>query len=458
MRQLFRLPRTLGRRNDHGSLVAIAPSRAAIPSPTPTPGRAAARFLPGALALLALAAACDPPAPPAPTIAIDSAGVRIVTSDPIGSTASCTLSPEPIFSIGDSEDDDNQWFSSVRGVGRLSDGSVAVADRASAEVRIFAPDGSHLLSMGRHGEGPGEFQDPFVLWALPGDTLWVGDYRPWRYVVFTREGEWVRNVALDPMYPNPSRGGGVLDNGVSVNALDKSARARDFAARDTLVVEAHDRDGRRIGVLARLPARTMGRATDTDAYNYYISPYFDSRAEVDARERAIALAHTSTAEVRLFDEEFRLRSIVRWEVPNQEVTAADLRTWREEYVIRRNTGSNVWDDDFDGPMISSQRPVADVMPVLSSVLVGRDGRLWVRPYRRPGGDATRWMAFAREGEFLCHLERLPPGSNFDVWEFGADYALGLRTSDLGVETVLVHALHGPGEGDGEANAAEGESR
>ncbi len=400
------------------------------------------------LSLAALAAAaCDagsPPAPPARAIAIDSADVRIVTSDPATVTAACSLSEVPIFSVGDDEDDDAQWFSSVRGVGRLSDGSVAVADRTSAEVRIFAPDGRHLRSMGRYGEGPGEFQNPFVLWVLPGDTIWVGDYRPHRYVVFTAEGEWVRNVQLDPIYPNPSRGGGVLDNGASVNVVQRSPSGRDFAAPDTVVAEAHDRDGDRVGVLARLPSRRMGRAPDTDAGNYYINVLFDPIADVDARGRTIALVHTATPEVRLLDETFALRSIVRWQVPDQAVTSADVRVWREEYVRRRSTGSNIWNDEFDAPMVSPERPVADVMPAISGIHVGRDGRLWVWPYRRPGAAPPRAMAFSPDGELLCHLERPGESADFSVWEYGADYALGVATSDLGIETVVMHALGGPG--------------
>lgn len=408
----------------------------------PSPPHRAPVLLFAALA----AVACEAGEPPVPTIAIDSAGVRIVTSDPATFTAACTLSEAPIFGVGDDESDDKQWFSSVRGVGRLSDGSVAIADRTSAEVRIFAPDGRHLRSMGRHGEGPGEFQDPFVLWVLPGDTIWVGDYRPYRFVVFTAEGEWVRNVTLDPVYPNPSRGGGVLDNGVSVNQIERMPRGRDFTKPDTAVVEVHDRDGNRVGVLSRLPTRRLGRARNTEAYNYYIDVLFDPVVRLDARERTIALAHTATPEVRLLDEAFNLRSIVRWHVPDQEVTPADVRVWREEYIRRRSTGSNIWDDDYDGPMISPERPVADVMPAISTVQVGRDGRLWVRPYRRPGADPTRAMAFSRDGEFLCHLERPGGAAGFSVWEFGADYALGVSASDLGIETVVMHALRLPGEG------------
>ncbi len=93
-------------------------------------------------------------------------------------------------------------------VGLLSDGSVAVIDRASEEVRVFGADGRHLVSMGRSGEGPGEFRSAWFLWVLPGDTLWVGDYRPWRYNVFTRDGQFVRAVQMTLPYGNPSRVGG----------------------------------------------------------------------------------------------------------------------------------------------------------------------------------------------------------------------------------------------------------
>ena len=143
-------------------------------------------------------------------------------------------------------------------MGRLSDGSVAVLDRVSAEIRIFDPDGRHVRSMGRRGEGPGEFRSAWKLWVLPGDTLWAGEYRPWRYNVFTRDGQWVRAVQMNPIYGNPSRRGGVLDNGVSVNTVDRSPRPRNFKMPDTVVVEVHGPDGERLETLGRILHTTYG--------------------------------------------------------------------------------------------------------------------------------------------------------------------------------------------------------
>ena len=113
-----------------------------------------------------------------PTIALDSAGVQGVTSDPLNSGTYCTLSEEAVFSVGTIEGDEAYMFNQVRSVARLSEGAIAVVDGSSHEVRVFDEAGAHLRSMGGRGEGPGEFQGPWLLWVLPGDTLWVGDYMP----------------------------------------------------------------------------------------------------------------------------------------------------------------------------------------------------------------------------------------------------------------------------------------
>ena len=121
------------------------------------------------VALALLLGACSQQAPPeTETVDIDSSSAQIVTSTPASSEATCTFSEEPVLVIGDNEEDENQWFSAIRGMGRLSDGSVAVVDQASAEVRIFDASGRHLRSMGQPGEGPGEFTAPFILWITRG--------------------------------------------------------------------------------------------------------------------------------------------------------------------------------------------------------------------------------------------------------------------------------------------------
>ncbi len=387
------------------------------------------------LALVLLLSACSQQAP-SETVAVDSSSAQIVTSAPASSEAMCTFSEEPVLVIGDDEEDDNQWFSTIRGMGRLSDGSVAVVDRTSAEVRIFDTSGRHLRSMGQRGEGPGEFTNPFILWVAAGDTLWVGDYRPWRYTVFTAQGEFVRRIVLKPVYPNSSRAGGVLGNGYTVNARVEGMRSPDFGAPDTMIVELHDPDGNLVGNLARIPHVTYGKVSEAEDFSLF--PLFEGAAEVDALGSTIVLAHGSKPEVEVLDDEFNLRMIIRWPEPDREVTRADVRAWREDYRERRSQpSSSDWDEEDDA-MISPERPVADVFPAMSSVRIGRDGRIWIRQYDRPREDRG-WLAFGADGKFACHMAQLPG----DVWEFGADYVLLLHRSELGLQTVRMHSLTSP---------------
>ena len=261
------------------------------------------------LALALLLGACSQQAP-SETVTVDSSSAQIITSTPASSEAMCTLSEEPVLVIGDNENDDNQWFSWIRGMGRLSDGSIAVVDRVSAEVRIFDASGRHLRSMGQRGKGPGEFTDPFILWISTGDTLWVGNYPPWSYTVFTAQGQFVRRIVLDPVYQRSSRAGGVLENRYTVNARrGETMRTPDFDVPDTMVVEIHDPNGKLVGNLARIPDVTYGHVSEAPGFGLY--PLFEASAEVDAQGSTIVLAHGGKPEVQVLDNDSNLRMTIR---------------------------------------------------------------------------------------------------------------------------------------------------
>ena len=384
--------------------------------------------------LAAVFASCES-APPRPVIAVDSAGVRVVVSDPSMSDATCALGEEPLLVVGDREDDPAHLFGRVVGAARLSDGSVAVVDPTVDQVRLFDKTGEHLRSLGRLGEGPGEFKNAWLVWVRPGDTLWVGDYRPWRYNVFAADGAWSRAVALDPMYTNPSRGGGVLPNGTLVAARRTRLSDASFDTPDTLVVEAHDPDGKLVGVLARLPHRRRGQLRDSSWPDLFVDPIFDSRASVSARGDHIAMGTSSEAEVRVLDSEYRLTTIVRWNAGDRSVSGADVDAYREEYRAREAWRSQP--TRLDGPMLSPRRPVADQFPAFNDLLMGNAGHLFVFSYPRPGRPRAGAMVFAPTGEFMC---RLPPLPGYTLWEAGTDYLLLVHLDELDVATVVVYSF------------------
>ena len=376
------------------------------------------------------------PVASAQQLKIDSTGVRVVTFDPLGADARCSLGEEPTFYVGDDQGREETWFSRVLGVARLSDGSVAVADDWSSEVRIFDAAGRHIRSMGREGEGPGEFDHLWFMWRLPGDTLWVGDYRPWRYHLYSMTGEHIRTVTMDPFYANPSRGGGVLANRVSINVRLESSRRRDFRTPDAWHVEAHGPDGKLMGTLMTLPGRTFGPGSG----GIFESPWFDASSSIDARGRTVAIANGLDPEVRVLDEDLRLRLIIRWDAPGREVTAAHIRSAREA-ARRQATEAGV--SSLDRALLNSDRPAADVFPAVSSVVAGVDGTVWVWRYPWPAGvpGQSGAMAFGSDGDFVCYLP--PTKKNYTVYEYGADYVLGVQEDELGVQHVAMFDLLRP---------------
>ena len=83
-------------------------------------------------------------------------------------------------------------------------------------------------------------------------------------------------------------------------------------------------------------------------------------------------------------------------------------------------------------------------PAVSAVKAGVDGTVWVWRYPRPGVPArSRVMAFGSDGDFLCYLSTRK--DNYRIWEYGADYVLGVHTTDLGVEHVAMYDLIRPAD-------------
>jgi hypothetical protein len=77
--------------------------------------------------------------------------------------------PEAIGTVGRIVDES--------GVALLSDGRIAVADGQANEIRIYDASGNRLTSVGRTGDGPGEFQGLRGIATFGGDSILAWDSR-----------------------------------------------------------------------------------------------------------------------------------------------------------------------------------------------------------------------------------------------------------------------------------------
>ncbi|HSK20055.1 MAG TPA: 6-bladed beta-propeller [Longimicrobiales bacterium] len=107
------------------------------------------------------------------------------------------VAAEPSLSIGVVDGDERYQMHQVVGAVQLHDGRIAVMNAGSAELRIYAPDGTFISAHGRPGEGPGEFRTASRM-HLIGDTIFIHDSRLQRLSVHDDAGSFLENRPLRP--------------------------------------------------------------------------------------------------------------------------------------------------------------------------------------------------------------------------------------------------------------------
>lgn len=143
----------------------------------------------------------------------DSAGVRIVQNDLTGPLPVCPVTG-PEVTIGQLNGPEEYQLSRVWGARRLLDGRIVLMNVGSSELRFYDSTGVFLSRSGFEAQGPGVNG----LWVTIGDTLWVGESRPWKYALFDPTGEYLRTVQLEPRQPFTPILMTVLDGGYSLSA------------------------------------------------------------------------------------------------------------------------------------------------------------------------------------------------------------------------------------------------
>ncbi|MEJ2722397.1 MAG: hypothetical protein P8181_14855, partial [bacterium] len=69
------------------------------------------------------------------------------------------------------------------------DGNTYMLDQQLSEIKLYDAEGRFLRTLGRSGEGPGEFNRPGGMFLIPNDGVGVFQMMPSRVVALNREGE-----------------------------------------------------------------------------------------------------------------------------------------------------------------------------------------------------------------------------------------------------------------------------
>jgi hypothetical protein len=355
--------------------------------------------------------------------------------------------------IVSSESSRGQSLTTVTGLTVLSDGSIVtfhgrrVTNRGSSSgsseraVRVFDATGKLTSYFGGRGKGPGEFTE-MVRTGSIGDTLWGEDYG--RINLFSRAGQPLRTRPLRPSLPGASETFlGLLQGGRRLLRLIYSPRVPDpppgGLPYDSVVYVVVDSPRRPVSRVVHLPAQkheplrfvALGIPTTVEqrlagTSLHALAPsggHFLVAADAElwgGRPGQVrALVGDSAGRVTQQTLSFPPRA-----VPDDyaETLAAGISTNPTERAqVRAKVRSGFYVPEF--------------YPVLSKIMLGRDGSIWVQPlYER-----DVWTVFVN-GNATMRV-RIPEGPNgTTVWAVSRDKVWATREDADGVPIILRYGL------------------
>ena len=100
---------------------------------------------------------------------------------------------EEDLSIGNEEDENYMFYGGIS-VKIDSAGNFFVSDRQNHRIQKFDKDGNYLQTIGRKGQGPGEFGRSCTVFLDPNDKIYVRDSR--RIHIFEKNGDLIKTFTL----------------------------------------------------------------------------------------------------------------------------------------------------------------------------------------------------------------------------------------------------------------------
>ena len=357
--------------------------------------------------------------PERPTIR-DSAGTRIVEYRSLsGDLPEIKVETRPFLDLGGIRTNEQEeldprqpWLSATR----LRNGEIVVNE--FHQLKFFSGNGQFIRTVGRQGQGPGEFTQTREVCRLVGDTLLVIDYSTGGLSVWTANGTHVRSYGRPGHIPM----NGCYGDGTVVAQVATAGAATEADAR-TVPYARVRLDGTIVTPLGRLPSPEYA---GTIAFEVSIVPSGENLYVADGRR----------LEVRVLDGSGRLKWIVRSAEPPKPITDSD---WRQQAESSVPTGVPAAARDRQiAMMMSMKRPPTH--PVFRHVRVDAVQRIWIDDYR----NTRRWTVFDSSGALVGRLELPGDGSPSPrLTNIERDHIVVLRRDADGASHLSFHRFQLP---------------
>lgn len=96
-----------------------------------------------------------------------------------------------------SETDDHYFFSSLRKIIADNDGRIYALDNKAARIQVYNKNGEYVETIGRKGQGPGEFSVPYNFFMDENGIIYVLDTMARKIIVFSDDWKYVKSISFN---------------------------------------------------------------------------------------------------------------------------------------------------------------------------------------------------------------------------------------------------------------------
>lgn len=329
---------------------------------------------------------------------VPAAAQEVVSNPETPRDGTVEIEPEFLWERGD--DSDDIFFGVVpRVFVDEAVGEIYVLDSQLHEIMIFDAGGEWLRSIGREGEGPGEFRNPGDMYLSPSGEIGVMQVFPGRVVQLTSDGE--PGQAIDPGnfegFKVFHRSEGIGDRivisgseyGGGANGGSQTDYLRAFAADGTMLAEFHSETS---------PVQFGGMQFVENEFTNF------TRRWAASKDGRIAVGNTfDDYRVHVYDADGNLLHVI--ERPDyQPVKRTGKEKARFQTLYDRITSWNQ----------GSTFEVSETHQAISQLSFRSDGTLWVmsgaQQWRAEDGVMGVWDVYDAEGSFIKQVRVNGEGS------------------------------------------------
>jgi hypothetical protein len=311
-------------------------------------------------------------------------GIRIVNNPAEPMYGELVLELEEDLSIG-SVEDENTMFYRIGGIAVDSLGNLFVVDSGNQRVQKFDKDGNYLQTIGRKGQGPGEFMSPYDIFLDEQGNIYVSEGM--KMHVFNPKGNSIKDFVLSTFVMKYSVD---LEGNIIAYGFLRTERAQNFG------VILINPEGKITKTIAEYPGMSMvSRKGTMFSFSHSYTPLLSFSS---IEKNGVSYGYGLDYKLYLIDRTGETFLIIKKNEPSQSISRREKDKIITDFLENTAQEGRKWPRD----VVEEGANFPDHRPFFSNIASDDKGRLYVRKFKSVLDESkeAEFDIFSAEGYFL----------------------------------------------------------